>query len=522
MKHNIITSLKAMRFQSGIISGVLGAALFLSGCTKNFEAINKNPNGAQEVQNPQFLLPAIIKNSVRNYSYTSEFTASVAGDYYANQYTSGFDDAWTPGQVQGGFLWNFFDQLRDIENLRILSHNKQFWNNEGIALVLKSWMFQTITDIFGDIPFSEALQGKTTGNFAPKFDSQEDIYYALIDSLKTANTLLISGKDPINADILLSGNVMRWRMFANGLRLRLLLRISGKTGLKIDVGSEMNTMISDPSTYPLFGSYSDQAALSYIEEQGNEFPAYYNNPINDYHLSTTLESNLNRLSDPRIRYYAQPTPASMISGIPAYGGVPNGIGTAESSYGGGTSNQSQVSPVLQPASAFPQASKTAAQGILLTYSEVQFILAEARERGLISAGEASAYYLNGINDQFAYLASRLDIANFNYPHTSDIEPSPSYFTQPDVAYTGTTEEKLYKIRIQKWFALFYNGFEGWSEWRRTGTPKETAPGPNSAINVWPRRSRYPLSEQTINSDNYQKALLVQGPDDLITPVWWNK
>ncbi|MEP7259476.1 MAG: SusD/RagB family nutrient-binding outer membrane lipoprotein, partial [Flavitalea sp.] len=94
--------------------------------------------------------------------------------------------------------------------------------------------------------------------------------------------------------------------------------------------------------------------------------------------------------------------------------------------------------------------------------------------------------------------------------------------QPDVAYTGTTEEKLYKIRIQKWFTLFYNGFEGWSEWRRTGTPKETAPGPNSAINVWPRRSRYPLSEQTINSDNYQKALQVQGPDDLVTPVWWNK
>ncbi|MEP7259381.1 MAG: SusD/RagB family nutrient-binding outer membrane lipoprotein, partial [Flavitalea sp.] len=409
MKQYINPLLKSAGFASKIISGVLAAALFLPGCTKDFEAINKNPNGSVEVQNPQFLLPSIIKNSVRNYSYTSEFTASVAGDYYANQYTSGFDDAWTPGQVQGGFLWNFFDQLRDVENLRILSHDKQFGNNEGVALVLKSWMFQTITDIFGDIPFSEALQGKTSGNFSPKFDSQEDIYYALIDSLKKANTLLTSGKDPINSDILLSGNVTRWRMFANGLRLRLLMRISGKTGLKIDVASEMSSMISDPSTYPLFGSYADQVALSYIEEQGNEFPAYYNNPVNDYHLSATLESNLNKLDDPRIRYYAQPTPASANSGTPVYGGVPNGIGTAESSYGGGTNNQSQVSPILQPASAFPQASKTAAQGIILTYSEVQFILAEARERGLISAGDAAEYYLNGINDQFAYLSSRLDI-----------------------------------------------------------------------------------------------------------------
>ena len=500
----------------------IAAALGLSGCTKGFEDINKNPNGAQDVQNPQFLLPSIIKNSVRNYSYSSEFTASVADDYYANQYTSGFDDAWTPGQVQGGFLWNFFDQLRDAENLRILSHDKGFKNNEGIALVLRSWMFQSLTDIFGDMPYSEALMGKTSGNFAPKFDRQEDIYYALIDSLATANTLLTAGEDPINSDILMGGSAMRWRMFANGLRLRLLMRISSKTGLKIDVASLMSTMAGDPATYPLFGSYADQAALSYLEEQGNEFPAYYNNPVNDYHLSTTFETNLKLLSDPRIKYYAQPTPASLVAGTPAYGGVPNGIGTAESSYGGGTANQSQVSPVLQPVSAFSQASKTAAQGMILTYSEVQFILAEARERGLITTGDAETYYLNGINDQFAYIASRLDVANFSYPKSADVAPDPSYFTQAGVAYSGTTEEKLYKIRIQKWFALFYNGFEGWSEWRRTKVPKETAPGPNSAINVWPLRSRYPLSEQTINSTNYEAALQVQGPDDLVTPVWWNK
>jgi hypothetical protein len=498
------------------------AALVLSGCTKDFDNINKNPNGAQEVDNPQFLLPAIIKNSVRNYSYTSEFTASVAGDYYANQYTSGFDDAWTPGQTEGAFLWNFYNQLRDVENMRILSHDKGFKNNEGVALVLRCWMFQVMTDNFGDLPYTEALQGKTNNNFSPAFDKQEVIYYALIDSLTTANTLLTSGQEAINADILLNGNAMRWREFANSLKLRLLMRISGKSGLKIDVAALMSAMVSDPTTYPLFGSYADQAALSYIEEQGNEFPAYYNNPINDYHLSTTLETNLNKLNDPRIKYYAQPTPASLVAGTPAYGGVPNGIGTAESSYGGGTNNQSQVSPVLQPASAFSQASKTAAQGMIITYSEVQFILAEARERGLITTGDAETYYLNGINDQFAYLASRLDVANFSYPKSSDIAPSPSYFTQPDVAYVGTTDEKLYKIRIQKWFALFYDGFEGWSEWRRTGVPKETAPGPNSATSVWPKRSRYPLSEQTINSTNYATALQQQGPDDLITPVWWNK
>lgn len=511
----------------GLLSGIL---ILATGCTKRFEEINKNPNSPQSVENPQLLIPSIIKNAVRNYSYTSEFTAAVCGDYYTDQYTSEFKDAWVPGQTEGGFLWNFFEQLRDVENLRILSHNKNFNNNEGIALVLRCWLFQVITDNFGDIPYSQALRGKTDGIFAASYDTQETVYYSLLDSLKKANTLLTNGKDPINSDILMGGSAVRWRMFANGLRLRLLMRMSGKSNLKVDVGAEMSAIVNDANTYPLFGSHSDQAALEFLDEQGNEFPAFHNGPINDYHLSTTLETNLKNLNDPRMAYYAMPTPASQGTGTPVYAGVPNGIGTVESSYNGGPNNQSKVAPVLEPDGAYPgRASATAAQGLLLTYSEVQFILAEARERGLINTGDAATYYMNGINDQFDYYASRLDILNKGVPSTDhtfarseDIAPPPSYFTGTGVAYSGTTEEKLYKIRLQKWFSLFYNGFEGWSEWRRTGVPKEIKAGPNSAINVWPRRTRYPLSEQTENTDNYNKALQVQGPDDPTTNVWWSK
>jgi hypothetical protein len=137
--------------------------------------------------------------------------------------------------------------------------------------------------------------------------------------------------------------------------------------------------------------------------------------------------------------------------------------------------------------------------------------------------------MNGITDQFAYYESRLDVLNKTIPasdHTfaksSDIVPPASYFTGPGVAYTGTTDQKLYMIRLQKWLSLFYNGFEGWSEWRRTGVPKEIKAGPNSAIPTWPRRTRYPLSEQTENTDNYNKAIQVQGPDELTTDIWWSK
>jgi hypothetical protein len=504
----------------------------LAGCTKHFDSINTNPNSPQQVENVQLLLPAIIKNGVRNYAYAAQFQASVCGDYYTDQYTSTFSDAWTASQTENSFLWNLFDQLKDVENYRLLSHEKGLKNNEGVGLVLRCWMFQVMTDVFGDMPYTQAVQGKTTSNFAPVYDSQETIYYALIDSLKQANSLLAAGSDPINSDILMGGSALRWREFANGLRLRLLMRMSNVANAKINAGTEINTMAADAGTYPLFASNADQAALQFTEELNNEFPAYHNPPIGDYHLSTTFEAELKAINDPRIAFFAMPTPASYGSATPMYAGVPNCIGTVESSYNGGSNYQSQESPILMPYLGYPlYASKTAAQGLMLGYAEVQFILAEAKERGMITAGPtADVYYMNGINDQFAYDESRLDVLNKSIPSTdhhfaksSDIVPPPSYFTQPGVAYTGTTDQKLAMIRIQKWFSLFYTGFEGWSEWRRTGIPKETKIGPNSAIPEWPRRARYPLSEQTINTTNYNNAVKAMGgSDDLVTHVWWNK
>src|SRR6185437_1069103 len=235
----------------------------LAGCTKNFESINTNPNSPQTVESEQFLLPAIIKNAVRNYAYAAQFQAATCGDYYANQYTSQFSDAWTASQTENGFLWNFFDQLKDEEDYRLLARQKGDKNNEGVALVLRCWMFQVMTDNFGDMPYTQAVQGKTDNDFAPVYDSQETIYYALLDSLKQANTLLATGTDPINADILMNGSAMRWREFANGLRVRLLMRMSNVANAKVNVGTEITSMVSDPSTYPFFASNADQAALEF-------------------------------------------------------------------------------------------------------------------------------------------------------------------------------------------------------------------------------------------------------------------
>ena len=162
----------------------------------------------------------------------------------------------------------------------------------------------------------------------------------------------------------------------------------------------------------------------------------------------------------------------------------------------------------------------AAQTVFISYSEVQFILAEAKERGFISTGDAETYYLNGIKGQFSYYASRIP-SNFVRPTAAQLTPPASYYTQSAVAYSGTSTEKLNKIYTQKWLSLFMCGFEAWSEWRRVGVPTIT-PGHDSGGPI-PSRVIYPSNELTINTDNYNKAvqMLGTGGDALTTHVWWD-
>ena len=155
----------------------------------------------------------------------------------------------------------------------------------------------------------------------------------------------------------------------------------------------------------------------------------------------------------------------------------------------------------------------------MSYSELQFILAEAREKGFITTGNAETYYLNGIRNQFTYYSSRIP-DSFTLPTAAQVIPPSTYYTQEGVAYTGSQEEKLRKIYIQKWLALFLNGGEAWSHWRRTGVPTIT-PAPNS-VGYIPVRYIYPADEQRLNEENYSSAIgLLGGPDELTTKLWWD-
>jgi hypothetical protein len=494
-------------------------SFIVGSCTTDFESINTNPNETDNITNPGLLLPNIIR-SCADELWSASFTR---GTVFADQLSDDFASCFTNisrSDATGYYLWNFYSIYRDLSNAITISEEQGYDNYKGIFLVLKCFMFQSLTDLYGPVPYSEAGLAAQSINFA-KYDSQEDIYKGILSDLEKANTILGTTTEVIKGDILYSGDTQKWKMFANALRLRVLLRQCDR----VDPSSEMQKIVSDPTTYPLFTSNSDQAALQYLETKENAHPCYNGNVSNyssSFKLSYNMEIQLKAINDPRLALYAMPTSSSSSTDNPQYFGVPNGITDAAISvWNGGALNQSAPGLLWAPYAYSPTyASMTAAQTVIISYSEVQFILAEAKERGFISTGDAETYYLNGIKDQFAYYASRIP-SNFVRPTAEQLTPSESYYAQSSVAYTGTTTEKLEKIYTQKWISLFLCGFEAWSEWRRVGVPAIT-PGPDSGGPI-PSRVLYPSDELTINTDNYNTAvqMLGTGGDALTTHVWWD-
>ena len=146
--------------------------------------------------------------------------------------------------------------MRDVNNILIRAEETEQPNYTGVALVLKSWMFSLATDCYGDVPYSEASQGKT-GMLFPKYDTQEEIYNGILADLSEANTLL-NGAINVTGDLIYGGDVKKWRKLANSLRLRYLMRISDRR----DVSADMKAILNDPAGNPIFESNAEQACTA--------------------------------------------------------------------------------------------------------------------------------------------------------------------------------------------------------------------------------------------------------------------
>ncbi len=479
-----------------VVATALALVLVVAGCDSRFEDVNTNPNEPEEV-NPNLLLPNIIRSSVNTSVNTAHTTGNLVLQYVSKvSFNTGVDRYDWAGV---GYWEPFYDDLRNVEEVIRLGKERENPNYEGVGLVLKSWIFSMLTDAYGDIPYSEAVSVDSTNT--PAYDPQEEVYAGLLADLERANDLLDPSGPSIRGDILYGGDLMRWKKLANSLRLRLLMRLSEKQGAleSVNVQNDFQQIVANE---PVLEGNEDNAALEYLDSRPNEWPRHTSRvgTFRTFKMAETLTDTLKTFGDPRLPVFADST-AAPVSGVTCdeletYKGVPNGLtDDASDNFNGGRDCQSS----LNTARYFE--SPNAAKGLIMTYSEVLFLRAEAAARGWTNE-DAESRYEQGIE------------ASMNQYNQ---EMPANYLAQPGVQFDQSRALEL--IGKQKWIALFYTGMEGWFNWRRTGYPAIEPAQDNVNADEIPVRFRYPESEQALNRENYQAALEAQGPNDINTEMW---
>jgi hypothetical protein len=581
--HFISKNIKGLRTQ--LLSFFALLTLLTSSC-EDLSEINKSPDqlSASEI-NIKYVLTSVLSgtgyNYLYNYTYPGGVTISEAMQYLQRDYID--------FQGPNTFIWtpvSFSSPYSMIKNSQYIFDNAQSEISEGnqkfyaaTGQIMRSFWYGYLTSLYGDIPYSEAMQAET-GNFTPVYDNQKDIFKGVLEDLKSANDMLsqvssVSGAS--SSDIMFQGDVLKWRKFANSLRLRFLLRLSEKqsdmSALGIDVKAQFNEIVSNSSTYPVFTSNTDNAAISYIgSAAANSWyggPLWYTNRSEFYRRKpcATFVDALREGMDPRLTTFIRPvdtqlklseqTPTyvkladgQIIRNVPAstpgagdintyrYVGLPSALQDPNlyNLYSGVDFNAIKaLNPnVYTDLAANPGVSYLAdiyaananplVKAVLMSYTELNFILAEARLKDWISSSTAADYYQ-------AAIAASMDQYNITDGSMKVYDPATdaiigwnktAFLTNLANTFTASDDtEQLTQLMTQKWLACFMTP-EFWFDWRRTGLPdlgSKVILGSNG--NKIPVRVIYPTEEKNLNSENVTSAVsrLEPGEDTQWSKMW---
>ncbi|KAA8483137.1 SusD-like starch-binding protein associating with outer membrane [Arcticibacter tournemirensis] len=508
---------------------VLITVFSFTACQKDFDEVNTDPISIINSPPEKLLAPALVNvlsaNLVRNRNFNNELmqvTVTMSEDDNAV-----FRYDFRPNLAD--YTWNaWYSELTNFRDIYELASGTEYQNDsyKGISLVCEAWVFSLLTDSYGDVPYTEANKGKL-GILEPAFDAQKDIYLSLFNKLEEANTLLSGNKAIVeSSDPVYHGNIERWRKFCNSLHLRLLLRVSGKAEVSAQVIAKIKEIAEgNPTKYPTFASTDESAVLKWTGGVVTTDP--FTNPYvtllreADFTIPSLCNFfilKLSNWSDPRIDLSTQ------------YGnGTRNRLGIAQ-----GSSGFAGIESGYPPGSSEPKQSffysagnsefslqKSPLAGIIMTYAEVQFILAEAAAKGWIT-GSSATYYYKGIANAIHYWVPDFttDIANQEFTE---------YISTADIGWDDTLpldaaagDSKMERIHLQKYYCLFLTDFQQWFEHRRTGHPVlPKGAGLRNGGNM-PARLNYPVYVSSANASNYSKAVQRMGGDNINTLVWWQK
>lgn len=507
---------------AGIAVIILTAFLFVfNSCKKDFETINQDPNNAGlDKASPDMLLTGAIESMTDRVHET--FLGEEMGNCWAQheakvQYTDEDRYIYRVSVVNNTWASFYAANGMDVATLYNVAVEEKLPNYQGVAIVLKCYIVSVLTDLFGPVPYTEAW----TDNTLPAYDSQETIYRDIIAQLEVANNLLDPAGTEINGDILYGNDISKWKKFANSLKMRLLLRMSAKD--EPFATTELTKIVSDPTTYPVFGSNADNAALQYLGSAPNNNPMNENRKTRDDHrISKTLVDIMWTNSpnlDYRICIYANQDDNN------TFEGMPNGLTSSQAaSYNGnGIKYTSKVGTWFTGV----HDDGLTAPGMLMSYSELQFILAEAAFKGYIPGGttEAGNYYNAGIYASYNQYGANLVAAVDNYGYLPDADATADSLAADYIAndnYGWNAVNGMELIATQRWLASFDQGLQSWFEWRRTGFPVLTPAAEGMNNGLIPVRVPYPTDEAARNPSSLAAGIgLLGGADDMNTRVWWD-
>ncbi len=566
MKNNILKYLLVFLVFAGTITS----------CTKDFNEINKNPNAIlpDEASARYFL----TKAEYRLYAsgrYTYWRANLIHADRYAGYFCFGNSGSWWNDELgykfHGGYTgatWGLYGGYFGVINtfLKLTQQGGDFENPlmEAVGKILEALYYQQYTDVFGEVPYSEAGDPDIK---LPKFDTQKDIYQGIINELNEAMatigdaTATGTGVDDLGSnDVIFGGDLQKWKKFANSAKLRIALRAYGAPGADF-AETAINECLSSGQFMEDFGAIleKDNAISQWNSSSYADIWHRFGGKGSKWKVSQTMINYLRDYNDPRLEKYADPIPGGDISlkrplakdNEEAYNKFPKrldfikslfdeakveytvenvgdtifNISIPENTYyvgqptrlGSGIKSMAKweffSSPDLYVIGLDPDDNNIAPE-IIMTAAETYFLRAEAAVRGF-GAGNAQELFTKGIEAAMALY---------------NVDGS-DYIANADLAQlNGSDEENLEKIAIQRWIASYTDGFEGWADVRKSGYPKALSQGVSDPDiyglgdidGDYPTRMQYAGSAYNLNGAHVDEAVARQGADKQNTPLWWQK
>jgi hypothetical protein len=475
------------------IISFIAIALFATSCQKNLEELNLDikrpsagsvPSGtvfatAQTNLFEQMVSPSVNRNVFRLFAQQWTETTYTDESNYDITTRKIPDAVW--GIIYIGVLNNFKEAkaLVTVEKPVGASETAAKANKLLVIELLNIYTYQVLVDTFGDIPYTQALD---PNNVNPKYDDAKTIYADLIKRLNAATSAIITAEGSFgDADLMYGGNMVAWKKFANGLKLKIGLTLA-------DSGPSTSKTLIEEASKGIFTSNDDNAKLTYYSSVPNTNPMWLDlvqSGRHDFVPANTVIDITNNLNDPRRAIFFTLLNGKYVGGKYA--------------AGGNYTNFSQIGTIF---------TSPTNEGVIMDYSEIAFGLSEAAARGYNVGGTAESFYNKAVS------------ASIKYWGGSDADVA-TYLNSQNVAYNTAKGTYKQKIGTQKYIALYNRGFETWTEWRRLDYPIFNVPANKNYAEI-PVRFTFPVGEQTLNFANWKEASTAIGGDKLTTKLFWDK